>query len=142
MTEGISILSGDEWLQFSESAHLLSFGEIRPCEIERCDFALLYSAEGKPHAYITCHEMDSETVYIQYGGVLRRETMKIFSYRGYLKMLETLAMKFKRATTYIENTNIKMLKPAMKAGFIITGVRVFKGMILLDHLLEFGELNA
>lgn len=133
-------LSRDEWRILSEDAHKFCFSELRPSSLDRIDFALLAQENLDPVAYMTLREIDSETVYLQYGGSFRPGT--IHSFRGYKLMLNRLKeMGFKRGQTYIENTNTPMLKFALKMGWLITGVRVFqdkdKTSILTEQTINF-----
>jgi hypothetical protein len=129
-------LSSQEWKAFGTEAHLICFNEHFPAEQNRIDFALLVHENNVPLAYGTCREFDAHTVYFQFGGAFPSAKNTVKSFKAYLKILEAASSHYKRATTLIENTNIPMLKFAMKAGFLITGVRNFKGSILLEHLLE------
>lgn len=44
---------------------------------------------------------------------------------------------YRRIAFLVENTNEAMLKLAMRCGFLIVGLRTFKGLILLEHVKEF-----
>lgn len=130
----------DEWSSISEQAHSICFNEIRDPSLDRISFALLATDENQPTAYMTCKELDSETIYLQYGGSFPSVKGTCGSYRSYLAMLNHLmTMGYKRAGTYIENTNTPMLKFALKAGWIITGIRTFNGSVLLEHQLNFSK---
>lgn len=129
-------LSSSEWHNFSQEAHLICFNEEMSRELNRIDFALVSHEEGLPLAYTTCREFDAETIYMQFGGAFPSAKGTMKSFQSYMKILEALKSHYKRATTLIENKNIPMLKFAMKAGFLITGLRHYKGAILLEHLLE------
>lgn len=126
-----------EWREFSENAHFVCFGKHKPAEWDRIDFALLVVDEEKPMGYVTCREIDAETLYWQFGGAFpgTRDTHR--SFRGYQAFVDYCKPKYKRISTLIENDNLVMLKMAMKVGYRIIGVRSFKGSILLEHLLEF-----
>jgi hypothetical protein len=39
----------------------------------------------------------------------------------------------------VENTNVAYLKLAMKMGFRVIGVRMFKGQVLVELLLDFED---
>lgn len=129
-------LSSDEWKMYAEDAHLICFNERMSAELNRIDFALVVHEGDVPLAYTTCREFDANTVYMQFGGAFPSVRGTLKSFQCYMKMLEALKSHYKRATTLIENNNIPMLKFAMKAGFLITGVRYFKGSVLLEHLLD------
>ena len=126
-----------EWAAFSEDAHRICFEQVKPAQYDRIDFALLVVDDEKPCGYVTVREHDPETVYWQFGGAFpgTKDTAKTF--RGYQLTVDYTRERYKRITTRIENTNIPMLKMAMKVGFRIIGTRTFKGSILVELLLEF-----
>lgn len=121
----------------SKNAHLISFGEKREPSIERIDFALLAVSEHKALGYITCREADAETVYWQFGGPFPGTKGSSVSFRCYQAAVEWCKLRYDRVYTFIENSNKAMLKMALEVGFLIVGVRVFKGQILVELLLEF-----
>lgn len=136
-------VSSKDWKQdFAEFANVLCFAQMRPRSMDRTDFALLYIRDEIPFSYMSCHEMDAETVYIQFGGALKRDEKRPWAMNAYMQMLAYLSMKYKRATTSIENTNHEMLRPAMKAGFLIVGTRTHRGKVYVEHTLEFGGKNG
>lgn len=134
-------LSPDEWQQMSAEAHLVCFGERRDPSMDRIDLVLM-AVDEEPLAYMTIRELDSETAYLQYGGAFPSAKGTTTSFRSYMAMLEHLKMAgYKRAGTYIENTNKPMLKFAMKAGWTITGLRTFEGSVLLEHQMNFKDME-
>jgi hypothetical protein len=132
-------LSAQQWQYFSEDAHKIAFGELKPASLDRIDYALLAVCErdDKPTGYVTCRELDADSVYWQFGGAMpgAKETVK--SFRTYEAFVGWHRSHYKRVSTFIENENTPMLKMAMKVGFRVVGIRNFKGSILLEHLLEF-----
>lgn len=132
-------LSPANWFDFSVGAHRVVFGEEKDPSTDRIDYALLAVDAEKPVAYITCRELDSETIYWQFGGAFPGTRGTAVSFRAYLLFIAYAKAHYKRVATLIENTNLVMLKMAMKVGFRIMGVRLFKGQVLLEHLLEFQE---
>lgn len=135
-------MSSSEWDKYSADAHLICFGEERPAGMNRIDFALTAIEGDIPQAYMTCREVDSESVYMQYGGAFPSSKGTIKSFIGYTSMIAELAHRYKRASTLISNKNHAMLKFAMKVGLDIIGIRNFKGEIFLEHLIEFGGTNG
>lgn len=132
-------IESDKWKELSEKAHLIAFNEKKPSDWDRIDFALLaVSDEDIPLAYMTCREFSHDTIYWQYGGAFPPVKDTIHSFKIYSAFKDWHSSKYKRAVTYIENTNSVMLKMAMKIGFKITGIRNYNNEILLEHLLEFG----
>ena len=133
--------SKDEWKVLAADAHAICFHELRDPEMDRIDFALLAVDEEKPLAYMTVRELDAKSAYLQHGGSFDHTRGTANSYRSYLALLNALKEKnYTRAGTYIENTNTPMLKFAMKAGWLITGIRTFEGSILLEHQLQFKDI--
>lgn len=130
--------SAKEWASVSEEAHRIAFGTIKPASMDRIDFAILVTKEDVAVGYITCRETDNKTLYWQHGGAFPGTKDSIYSWPAYaLCMDHCQGMGYDRVTTLIENTNLVMLKMAMKVGFKIIGVRNYKGAILLEHLKEF-----
>lgn len=133
-------LTSEQWKYLARDAHGSVFNaEINP-DNERIDFALLsvLSPTERIIGYVTCREVDHETIYWQYGGSFPTARASIHVFKAYRIMLNYCALKYKRMTTLIENTNKAMLKMAAHCGLIITGVRTFNGKILLEHTLTFG----
>ena len=131
-------LGADEWARFAENAHLATFGEFRSKGKDRIDFALLAIDEhDTPIGYMTVKELDSETVYWQFGGALPDYKGTNTMWHAYVAASAYCKERYKRVFTYIENTNPPMLKFAMKLGFRIIGIRNFGKHILLEHLLEY-----
>lgn len=129
----LKVLSSDEWSVFAEAAHLAVFGEHRPSSMNRIDFALVSEKDGVPMSYTTIREVDSESVYMNYGGSFPSAKGTIYSMKSYIAFIDFLKSKYQNITTLIENTNTPMLKFAMKAGLVVIGVRTFKKSILLEH---------
>lgn len=128
----------EAWKKFAESAHLICFKENRPLGLDRIDFALFAITDGGvPAGYITCRETDSESLYWQFGGAFPSVKGTIMSYRAYEDFVNWTKARYKRAYTLIENTNSAMLRMAWSVGFLIVGIKNFKGQILLEHLMEF-----
>lgn len=138
MTITTARFNASNWESISKDAHTAIFGEVRPDTLNRHHFVVVVFGDKKIGGYFTCLEQDSETVYIQYGGVFPNFKESIYVLRGYAEMLKDLAVDFKRAWTRIENTNIPMLKMALKMGFVIMGTYFFNGKLFLELTKEFG----
>lgn len=133
----IDQLTKKQWAEHSEQAHAICFKAHKPKEWDRIDFALVVRDDQKLMGYVTCREIDAETLYWQFGGAFPGTVKTSLSWKGYQAFVEYCKSRYKRVTTLIENTNCVMLKMAMKVGFRIVGIRTFKGDVLLEHLLEF-----
>ena len=130
--------SAIEWSTMGEWAHRYCFNEIRPSQMNRIDYALLAVKDGVPQAYLTARELDSESVYWQYGGALKSSEKSVNVLKAYQSFIETTKQSgMKRITTLIQNTNLPMLKMAMHCGFRIIGVRLFNNEIFCELLNEF-----
>lgn len=135
-------VSPEDWKPLSELAHSAVFKEHKPSDWDRIDFVLTVEEDdGKPRGYVTCRELDAKTLYWQFGGAFPDTQNSIAAFRGYQNFARWSKDRYDRVCTYIENTNSPMLKMAAKIGFVIVGVRNFKGSVLLEHLLEFSEVN-
>ena len=134
-------LDPEQWSVFSEDAHRASFSEFRPAYMDRIDYALLAHDSTKRGVlgYVTIRELDAESVYWQYGAAFDSIAKGVLVSRVYQRFIDYMREKYKRITTLVENTNVSYLKLAMKMGFRIIGVRNFKGMILVELLLDFEE---
>lgn len=134
-------VEGDRWLaEFSANAHLAVFNEHMPPGLDRIDFALLavqkLGGEDKATAYLTARELDSESVYMKHGGVFESIKGTVYSIQTYRAFIKYLIERYERITTLVENTNVAYLKFALALGFLIIGVRTFKGSIFLELHLE------
>lgn len=135
----IVVYSSEQWDKFASLAHYLVFKENRPSEMNRIDFALVVLKGEKPLGYMTIREIDSETCYIQYGGAFESSKDTVMTYPAYKELIDWLSVKYKYCTTLIENTNLVMLKFAMKVGFKIIGIRNFKDQILLENFIQWRD---
>jgi hypothetical protein len=67
----IKKVSQQDWNMLSKDAHMISFGVIRDPSLDRISFALIaVDNQGEVSGYVTCVEMDSETLYWQHGGAM------------------------------------------------------------------------
>lgn len=125
-------LSPDQWGALSEKMHLVVFDKLRPKELERISFALIAECNEQLGGYITCKEMDSETLYIQYGGAFPNFSKSHYVLGGYLEMIKWCTQNYARVWTRIENKNVPMIKLALQAGFIVTGTSLMKNNLYVE----------
>lgn len=133
-------LDRETWKELGENAHLIVFNEIRESSKNRIDFALL-AVDETPLQYVTCRELDDESLYWQYGGSFPscRGTPKSFA--AYKAIIDACkALGYKRISFLVENNNFSMLKFAIAQGCKIIGIRTFDGLVLLEHIMEFTEV--
>lgn len=123
-----------DWKMISKEAHLVTFGEYRE-NLDRIDFALMCSWEGRMGGYITVKEMDAETAYVQHGGVFPTFAKSVYVLGGYKKLLSTLKRDYKIVWTRVENKNIPMLKLALSQGFVVNGTSLVKDKLYLELIL-------
>lgn len=132
------MLMPDQWRTFSENAHAIAFGKRKDVHEERIDFALVATNQkGDLIGYVTVKEMDARAVYWQFGGAFPPGKGTLYVWEGYKAFLAWTALRYERMTTLIENTNVPMLKIALKAGLRVIGIRNYKGDVLLEHGIEF-----
>jgi len=137
MTADVRRISKEEWAKyFCTEAHIVCFEQVRSPDMDRIDFALLSFDKGNPSGFVTCREFDSETLYWQYGGAFPNIAKGVAVWKNYSGFRDYSLANYKRIMTYIENTNIPMLKMALQAGFRVIGTKTFKGDILLELLNE------
>lgn len=123
------------WKSMSEEAHRICFSEVKPVGRERVDFALLVTNDDDfPLGYTTCKELDSETIYLQFGGCFPGTKDSVLAFKSYVAGIEFLKKDYKNVCFYVKNDNFAMLKFAMKTGFKIIGVKNRNGDILLEHV--------
>lgn len=136
------ITRGD-WATLSERAHLVVFNEIRKPEMDRIDFALIVdNGSGMPLQFATCREVDSESLYIQYGGSFPGTKGTPKSLRCFNAILDWANLAgYRRVAFLVENTNSAMLKLALGVGFKVIGIRNYRGSILLEHVKEFPPIG-
>ena len=133
----VSKLTPAAWEQISENTHKYCFKEIRPADMDRISFALVAYFKDKPAGYVTCRELDAETLYWQYGGAFPTIEKSINTLKVYQALMdESFKQGFLRITTYIQNDNYPMLKLALHCGYKIIGVRNFKNEIFVELLKE------
>jgi RimJ/RimL family protein N-acetyltransferase len=129
----IEKLNPIEWALLAERAHLSVFDETRAKDMDRIDFALLMLNYEMLQGYITCRELDKESLYWQFGGAFPSAHSTIRSSLAYDEAIRWCKEQgYKRITTLVENENVRYLKMAMHYGFRIIGCRFFDGKILVE----------
>lgn len=127
----------DEWALICSDAHLSVFDESRDPKLDRITYALIAKKDNEPCAYVTVRETDSETVYWQFGGSFPGTRGTTRTMQAYLSFIQWTKERYKRITTFVENTNISYLRLAMSCGFLISGIKNFKNTILVELTLDF-----
>lgn len=124
MSFKLEVITPERWKDLSNFAHAISFGKRYPADFERVDFAILAVSKCEvPMGFITVKEMNKAHIYWQYGGTFPGTLGTLSSYKIYEAARNLCAQSFKTVGTFIENTNIVMLKFALKLGFQIVGVK-------------------
>lgn len=135
-------LTPEEWAnKFSENAHRAVFGEVKPAWRDRISYALLIVKGDDAIGYVTVREYDNETVYWQFGGVLPKYRKSLIAVKCIEAALEWEKAQNKRILTYVQNTNLPMLRFYLAYGFIIIGVRIWKTQTMVDLVKEFDNGN-
>lgn len=127
------------WKELATDTHRIVFGEEPPPSQAKMDYALVVQDPRKDEyvTYVTVRELDPETAYWGYGGAFPAYKNTLAAYRAYQAVTEfTFKSGIKSIFTLIENTNVSMLKFALKIGYKIIGVRHVNGCTMLEHLLE------
>lgn len=122
--------------EIADIAMSSAFGESRPHHIDRSNFALVCFKDDVATGFVTCIEMDSETIYWQFGGAFGETQNTRSVVPCYIALIDWCAEKYLRITTRIENDNVRMLHLAMKMGFRVVGTWNFKNKIYLELLNE------
>lgn len=127
--------------EWAESAHLIAFNEKRPAEMNRIDFALLVvnAEKNQPAGFCTVRELDSESIYWQYGGAFTHTIGTCWVGPMYEALIAWCKGKYKRISTLVSNQNVAYLKLCMKFGFRIIGVRLFQNEVFVELLNELEE---
>jgi hypothetical protein len=133
----VELFSPEQWSEVSASAHLIAFSEERDSSLDRISFALMAGDETTPYGFMTCLELNSESVYIQHGGATPASIGTTRSYHAFLAMLDWLNEDgVKQVTMLVKNTNKKMIKFAMTE-FLITGTSNYKGEVYIEFFKTF-----
>jgi RimJ/RimL family protein N-acetyltransferase len=124
MTLEIVKLDAGQWDDICSSTLKYSFGYEWPKGKTRADFAIIVQDKTTqtPYGYASIIELDSESVFLEHGGNFKSTISTSFTFRGYSMIIDYLKEKYRNLSTRILNTNTAMLKMALKAGFIVTGV--------------------
>lgn len=131
MTVEVLRYEPDQWKDYAESAHKLIFRECRDASFDRISFALIAVGGGSTIGYVTCRELDKESLYWQFGGALD-EFRGLKAVRGFQAFLAYSAARYKRVSTLVRNDNVGYLHMLMKMGFRAIGMRTFEGEIFLE----------
>lgn len=135
----IQALTPREWAEYSDSAHLIAFNEKRDPLNDRISFALLAGDGKQPLGFITCIELNSESVYIQHGGATPASIGTSKSYEVWLEMLLWLEKaEYTTVSMLVKNTNKKMLRFSIDH-FLISGTSNFKGETYIEFSKTFKE---
>ena len=132
----IDRIEKEDWDKLSTDAHTAVFNEKRPSSWNRIDYALGIRSGLDIIGFATIRELDHESVYWQYGGGIPefRNSPKMF--KGYKAVADyCFENGVKNIQTLVENTNVVMLKMAMKIGFLIIGTKTLDGKTYVDLYL-------
>lgn len=131
MRYSIQKYNADEWRELGHYAHRLVFQENRDPLIDRISFALLAHNGEEPVGYVTCRELDSESLYWQYGGAMD-EFRGFTAVTAFKLFFDHCRENYNRISMLVKNDNIKCLHLLMKMGFVAIGIRFFGGDIFLE----------
>ncbi len=133
-------LSPHEWSELSKHAHSFCFGYEREASFDRIDYALLAVSEADiALGFITVKEVNAKHIFWQHGGSFPGILGTVKSFSTYVEGKKWCAQFYDSICTYIDNTNVVMLKFAMKIGFRIIGVRRIFDTTLVELFLNLKE---
>lgn len=124
--------SKEEWSKLSHDVHMTSFGESRPADQDRIDYALVIRNDDAMCGYATIIEIDKSSAYMQHGGAFPAVKDSPFSIRCYFMMMNWLKEHYDIISTRILNKNTPMVKFALTAGLEINGIDVVDGNVFLN----------
>jgi hypothetical protein len=133
-------ISKEVWLEkYHDKSFQRVFGEGKPRFDDRCNYALVVKKDSVPFAFVTCIEMDAKNVYWQLGGVSGDYQKTGAAMNAMTACLDWSKEKYQSIAMRVENTNLPMVKLALKAEFLIIGTRNFGSEIFLEFLKEFSH---
>lgn len=130
-------LPKEHWALLARNSNIAVFGEQMDPKDERIDFTYVALEDDKMVGFVSCQERDADSLYIQYGGLVKPKQGQGFGSEGFPNLLAMIASEYQRVGLLVENTNMPMLKMALGAGFLVIGMRNFKGKVLLEMGKEF-----
>jgi hypothetical protein len=133
-------VSKEDWKDLAKKAHQLVFVEDWDSDSERIDYALVTEEDGDLVQYATVKEIDKNNSFIQYGGSFPKYRNTKKSYESFGTILDWMFDKYSSVGFLTENYNFPMLKFAIKKEFVITGMRVVRGHLMLEHIKRKGDL--
>lgn len=129
-------VSATDWAEISEVAHQIVFARVKPASHDRISYALLVTRADAPVLYVTVREETHERVYWQFGGAFPTGRHSLVAWRAFQAIIRWQQARSSYITMLVENRNAAMLKGAIKAGFLVTGVKSYKRTILVELSLE------
>lgn len=125
MTFQLVELGPKEWGDVVEATLRYSFDYDWPREKSRITKALIVQnpETREPFGYMTLVEFDSESVYIQHGGNFPA-SKGFLTLKTFLTMVNHAKQTYKFLSMRVFNQNIRMIKLAFAAGFVITGTQL------------------
>jgi len=125
-------LSFEEFSELAENAHKIVFHEERPAWFSRYDFVLIAEGpDGTPLGYVGCKEIDAGTVWLHHGGSFP-SSQGISTAKGFHAFVNYLRERYSDAKLDTRNDNLRMIKLAYSAGFVIKGVEDQYGDLYLN----------
>lgn len=127
------------WQEYEEAAHRELFGEDYIEEAKDYDLVILVTTEdGEKFFYSTVKELDSQSAYMNFGGMFKLFRGKGGGQRGFHEVVCCLKERYKRIGFTCRTKNFPMIKLGLNEGFVIIGMRLVYGFPNLEFLLERG----
>jgi hypothetical protein len=134
----------DKWEAFRENAHKSVFKENCPSGQKLVDFAVLAveTETDTPLTYVTCKELDDETVYWSYGGAFPETIGTTKTWSAYKVMTKKMAdMGYRKILKRVKNTNHTMMKFALRMGYTVIGIRHIEDSTMVELMMEVGDVE-
>ena len=130
-------LSKEQWELMREDAHIAVFSEMPGTE--QVDFALITVKEDTDELvqYVAIREYDAESIHWFYGGSFDKYRGTVLAYRSMEALIGWARANYKKLSYFTSNRNYPMIKFGVKHKFEITGMRLVKDGLLLEHVLDF-----
>lgn len=126
---------------YEHNARLSVFGEITEADKARIDYALLCVYQRELCIYATVREFHADHAYLCFGGSfpnVRGNTQVVRE--AFLSLIDWLFSNgYDQITFHTKNTNYKMQRLSMHAGFVCVGTSTTPKHILLEYNLVKGE---
>ncbi len=133
-------MTPSEWAEISEVARAKSFGDVRPSDVDRIDFAMMLVDDyGRPAGYATGSAINAEVFHLKMGGAFPNDVGRMTMKHLYPLVHQHLrALGFGHVLTCVRSENVAVLRHAMRQGYRICGFSNFAGEPLVELSYDLG----